>query len=428
LDAKRAVVQRAKLWPLILGLLFAACTFHRAPTRSGAGTPRQAPIVIGVLADLTGQGAIEAAEIHLNVDLAVAQINAAGGIGGRTLQAVYADPRGDPALARKLARQQVDQQGASVLLGGVLSAECLALTQSAVDLGGVYLTASGCPTAEVTAEYCNKNSFRVLPAGPQLIAPLASYAVSTYGRRWAILYPDYAFGQAQMQAYDAAFTSAGASLPLRIGIPLGDQDPATYVSRIPTDGSIDGLINAETGADLAAVDGVLTEAGVSSRMPVVFSGSKEQFAGSYPDAVNGFLTATPHASSPVDPGDDERAYAAAFGEAVNRQPQMAALLGGPSKAVPGALGYQTYATMSALRLAMEAANFTGRPDTARLIQALESLSVTGGPDFPAGAMQMNRPDHQGSATVQIVRVSGQREEVLQTVPPENIPRIGRCQV
>jgi ABC-type branched-subunit amino acid transport system substrate-binding protein len=366
--------------------------------------------------------------MHLNVDLAIAQTNAMGGIDGHPLQAVFADTRADPALATRLARQLVDQSHASVLLGGVLSSECLAIQQTAVKLGVVYLTASGCPSVELTSEHCDRYTFRLMPDGPQIAGPLASYLVSTYGRRWALLYPQYAFGETQRKLFNAALMAAGAAQPLEIGIPLGEQDPAQYVNRIPMDGSVDGIINLENGADLTAVDSGLRLSGAADRLPVVFSGGKEQFGGVYPADVDGFVFASVHLSSPVESTGDDATYETAFASQVLKEPQLAEVLGGPGRAVAGGSGYQTYATVSALRQTMIASKFVDRSDTPRLIAALESFSSPRSPEFPAGAVQINKADHQGAATIHVARVAGQAEQLLQSVPPEALPPIGSCKM
>jgi branched-chain amino acid transport system substrate-binding protein len=366
--------------------------------------------------------------MHLNVDLAIAQANALGGIAGHPLRAVYADTGGDAQTAVLEARRLVDQQAASVLVGGALSSECTALAQEAVQLKIVYLTASGCPLPALTAQKCNAYTFRILPAGPQLAQPLMKYAAGAYGARWAIVYPDYAYGRTQRQIFESALAAAGANSSLAIAIPLGEEDPSPFIAGIPTDGSIDGVVNLEDGADLTAVDDALQQSGLSSRLPVIFSGNKERFGGSYPSSVDGFVFATTHLSTPANGGDGDKGYESAFSEQVLKEPQMAGILGGPGKSVAGQSGYQTYAAMSALEHAMNTSGFTKRSDTPRLIGALESLDEPGGPTFPAGAVRMNAADHQGAATLAVARVSGQTEQMLDSVPADQLPTIGNCKI
>ena len=41
---------------------------------------------------------------------------------------------------------------------------------------------------------------------------------------------------------------------------------------------------------------------------------------------------------------------------------------------------------------------------------------------------MNPADHQGAMTSCIATVTGQRETVLSTIPPDKLPPIGNCRV
>src|SRR5213078_3059842 len=91
-------------------------------------------------------------------------------------------------------------------------------------------------------------------------------------------------------------------------------------------------------------------------------------------------------------------------------------LGGVDKVTPGNNnGYNAYMSMKALTLAMRKANFTGKADTEKLVSAMETLSVPQSADgFPSGAMIMNKDDHQGRTTYYLLKINGQKEEVVQT--------------
>src|SRR5262245_12818447 len=109
-------------------------------TSSGGGTPQAnlSPITLGVLADHATSTGVEGAEMQVNTDLAVAQINAAGGIHGHPLKIAYQDPNADPAQAQSMAQALVQQQNADVILGGILSSECLGVENLAPRLQVVY--------------------------------------------------------------------------------------------------------------------------------------------------------------------------------------------------------------------------------------------------------------------------------------------------
>lgn len=407
----------------------------QAASGTGAAAATQAPqaanlspIKIGVMADLASTTAIEGAEMRINTDLAVQTVNAAGGINGHPLQPVYVDSKADPAEAVRAATQLVQQDRVDVLVGAVLSSECLGVQELAPKLGVVYMASTGCATNDFTGKQCNKYSFRIQPVGSMTAGALAKYIVQTYGKRWAILYPDYAFGQSQLAAYTAALEQVGASITTRIPIPLGEANVTPYVSKIPVDGSIDGLINSEIGTDLARITAVMEQFGINKKLPIVGAGGKERFGGVYPDALTGSIFAQGHLSDPRPDNKFDQDYVSAFKAQAAKAGSLADALGGPEKALPGELGYQAWGAIMALKNAMIAAKFTGRGDTEKLIAALETLNLPQGPDFPAGPFIMNKSDHQGRYQLNVLKINGQTEEILQTIPADQVPLIGACKV
>ena len=51
-----------------------------------------------------------------------------------------------------------------------------------------------------------------------------------------------------------------------------------------------------------------------------------------------------------------------------------------------------------------------------------------GPDFPGGPIIMNKANHQGRMTYHLLKIDGQHEQLLKTLPPESLPNIGNCSV
>src|SRR5262245_13227335 len=98
----------------VVGLLAAAACGAASTSQSNQASGP--PIKIGVLDDQAPSTAVEGAEMRVNTDLAIAQVNAAGGIHGHPLQAIYADPKAQPDQAISLAQQLVQQQGVDVLV------------------------------------------------------------------------------------------------------------------------------------------------------------------------------------------------------------------------------------------------------------------------------------------------------------------------
>lgn len=411
-------------WPAVaiassvLMLTAAACGGN-----SGGGSDT---ITIGVLDDNAPITAVEGAEMRVNTDLAVADVNKAGGINGKKLKVVYADPKAQADEAISLGQQLVQQNHADVIVGAVLSSECLGVENLAPRLKRVYVASTGCATEDFTSKQCNKYSFRVTPVGRQGVLSVAKYAVKTYGKKWAIIYPDYALGVSQLNAYKAGLQAAGAQLSQIIPIPQNETNMTPYITKIKTSG-IDGLVNAEVGADLTRASKALDQFNINKKLPIVGVFGKERFGGVYPTSLNQDIGVSPELSDSTDQHED--AYHKAFRAQLAKEPSnVVNTLGGADKAVPGDLGYVGYSTIKALAAAMKTAKFaSGADDTDKLISALETLKIKQGPDSPGGDLIMNKADHQGKQTEYIARVNGQHEKVLETIPAEKVPEIGTCQ-
>jgi branched-chain amino acid transport system substrate-binding protein len=410
------------------GLLVAAACGGGATSSSGSSQATGSPIKIGVLADQAPLTAVEGAEMRVNTDLAIAQVNSSGGIHGHRLEAVYADPKATPDEAITLAQQLVQQQGVDVLVGAVLSSECLGVENLVPRLQVVYVSSTGCAAEDFTAKQCNQYSFRITPQGRQVNIPLSQYIVNTYGKKWSIIYPDYAFGQSQLAAYKVGMAAAGGELTQIIPIPQNETNMTPYISKIATDGSVNGLINTEVGADLVRASSTIAQFNIGQKMPIVGVFGKERFAGVYPDSLTGDIGQSPELSDSPQDNKFDLAYHKAFqAQLAKEDANLVKTLGG-DKAVPGDLGYEAYTAITALKLAMIQSNFTGKADTQKLIGAMSKLKVKQGPDFPGGDFQMNPSDHQGVTTTYIAKINGQQEQVLTTLPPDKLSPIGSCQV
>jgi branched-chain amino acid transport system substrate-binding protein len=75
------------------------------------------PIVIGVLGAMTGTSASLGKAQQQGVDLAINEINAAGGILGRKVKAVYRDDEANPTTSLTAAQELIDKEGINFLVG-----------------------------------------------------------------------------------------------------------------------------------------------------------------------------------------------------------------------------------------------------------------------------------------------------------------------
>ena len=404
-----------------------------APTTAAAAAkPSGTPIKVGVMDDVTGVGAIEGALMRVSTDLVVQRTNASGGINGHPLEVTYVDPKGDATQAINLATQLAQQDNVDVLAGGLFSPECLGVSQLATKLQMVYLSTNGCASDVLTSKQCDKYTFRVYPVGNQTDSPRVKFEVTSLGSKWGIIYPDYALGQSTLATTKAALQANGAEMVAgaEIAVPLGEANVTPYVTKVPTDGTIQVLQVSETGSDLARVMSVIQQFGINQKVAIVTALGKESFAGVYPDALNGAIITGTRPSDGIPGNADDAKYMQDWlSIAKGKDADIVGPLGGVDKVTPGNNnGYNAYMSMTALVLAMRKANFTGKADTDKLVSAFETLTVKQGPDFPDGDLIMNKDDHQGRVTYYMLKINGQKEEVVQTFPADQLPLIGSCKI
>ncbi len=151
--------------------------------RIGHLTPRT-----GFLGPL-GEFAVQA------VDLAVAEINAAGGINGRKLEALKEDSV-NPQTASTKAERMVERDKVACIIGEISSASGLTIAQVAERTRTLFIN-TGCNSDELRGKACKKfmfhiesqNSMYVKTCGRSLLAQGL-----VKGKKWFSLTADYAFG------------------------------------------------------------------------------------------------------------------------------------------------------------------------------------------------------------------------------------------
>jgi branched-chain amino acid transport system substrate-binding protein len=88
-----------------------------ATVLSLGAAPASKPIVIGVLGAMSGSSASLGKAQQQGVDMAIAKINAAGGILGQQVKAVYRDDEANPTKSLTAAQELVDKEGINFLVG-----------------------------------------------------------------------------------------------------------------------------------------------------------------------------------------------------------------------------------------------------------------------------------------------------------------------
>src|SRR3569833_2817258 len=125
--------------------------------------------------------------------LAVEEINAAGGINGKKLVVISKDDGGKPADAQTAANELVSSEGVAMLAGTFLSNIGLAVSDFA-NQKKVFFLAAEPLTDAITWSKGNKYTFRLCSFFFLLAAMLVEAAAKLPAKRWATIAPNYEYG------------------------------------------------------------------------------------------------------------------------------------------------------------------------------------------------------------------------------------------
>ncbi|MDA0275650.1 MAG: ABC transporter substrate-binding protein, partial [Proteobacteria bacterium] len=128
------------------------------------------------------------------IELAVEEINAAGGVNGRKLELITRDDGGTPGDAVRVAEDLLSREKAHLLMGTFASHVGLAVANLA-NQRKVLFVASEPLTDKMVWENGNRYTFRLRPSTYMQTAMLIPEAAKLKKKRWAIVYPNYEYGQ-----------------------------------------------------------------------------------------------------------------------------------------------------------------------------------------------------------------------------------------
>ena len=132
--------------------------------------------------------------------LAVEEINAAGGIGGKTLVVVSRDDGGKPADAVTAANELVSKDGVALIAGTFFSNIGLAVSDFAAQKKILFMAAEPLTDA-ITWSKGNRYTFRLRPSNYMQAAMLAEEAAKLPAKRWATIAPNYEYGQSAVAVF-----------------------------------------------------------------------------------------------------------------------------------------------------------------------------------------------------------------------------------
>ena len=356
-----------------LRTLRAACIGTLLAAAFAAG-PAVAQIRIGELNSYKAQPAF-LEPYRKGWELALEEINASGGLLGQKVEVISRDDNANPGDAVRVAEELVSRERVSVVFGTFLSNIGLAVTDFAKQRKVLFVAAEPL-TDKITWENGNRYTFRLRPTTYMQSAMLVPEAARLNKKRWAIVYPNYEYGQSAAATFKTLLKAAQPDVEF-----VAEQAPALgridagAVAQALIDAKPDAIFNVTFGADLAKFVREGQTRGLFKDRPVVslLSGEPEYLDPLRDEAPEGWIVTGYPWYAIKTPEHDK--FLAAYQRRWNDYPRLGSVVG--------------YATMMSVAEGIRRAQST---DTEKLIAAMRGMEV----DSPFGRFMYRAIDQQAT--------------------------------
>ncbi|HWS74008.1 MAG TPA: ABC transporter substrate-binding protein [Quisquiliibacterium sp.] len=308
-------------------------------------------------------------------ELALEEINASGGLLGRKVEVVSRDDNANPGDAVRVAEELVSRERAALIFGTFLSNTGLAVADFARQRKVVFLAAEPL-TDKITWQNGNRYTFRLRPSTYMQVAMLVPEVAKLRKKRWAIVYPNYEYGQSAAATFRQLLKAAQPDVEFvaEQAPALGRIDAGPVVQAL-ADAKPDAIFNVLFAADLAKFVREGNTRGLFRDRSVVslLSGEPEYLDPLRDEAPEGWLvTGYPWYSIRTP---EHTKFLDAYQRRWKEDPRLGSVVG--------------YSSMMSIAAAVRRA---GSADTEKLVEAFRGVQV----DTPFGRVTYRASDHQAT--------------------------------
>ncbi|UEB22177.1 ABC transporter substrate-binding protein [Bordetella holmesii] len=317
------------------------------------------------------------------MQLAVDEVNEAGGIGGKPLELIIRDDNATPGEAVRAAEELLSREKVDVLTGSFLSHIGLALSDFARQRK-VFFLASEPLTDKIVWQEGNRYTYRLRTSTYMQVAMLVPQAVALKKKRWAIVYPNYEYGQSAVATFKALMKAADPDIDFvaEQAVPLGKVDAGSVVQALD-DARPDAIFNVLFATDVTKFVREGNTRGLFKDRPVVsvLTGEPEYLDTFRDETPQGWIV-TGYPWQFIDT-PEHQAFLKAYEAKFHDYPRLGSVVG-----------------YSAIKSLAEGMRRAGSADTEALIKAFASLELT----IPFGPIQYRALDHQSTMGAYVGRL------------------------
>jgi branched-chain amino acid transport system substrate-binding protein len=308
-------------------------------------------------------------------ELALEEINKAGGVKGRKIEVISRDDNGNPGDAVRVAEELLSRENASVLMGTFASHIGLAVSNLANQRKVLFVAAEPL-TDKIVWENGNRYTFRLRPSTYMQVAMLVPEAAKLKKTRWAVVYPNYEYGQSATSSFKKLMAKAqpGAQFVAEQAPALGKIEAGAVVQAL-MDAKPDAIFSSLFGADLQKFVREGNTRGLFKGVAVfnLLAGEPEYLDPLKDETPDGWWVTGYPWNEIKTPAHQK--FLAAYQAKWKDYPRLGSIVG--------------YSTMYTVANAMKKA---GSTDTDSLIAALKGMEM----DTPIGPIVYRAVDHQST--------------------------------
>ena len=318
------------------------------------------------------------------MELATGEINAAGGILGRPLEVVIRDDGGTPGDAVRVAEELLTREGVTALAGTFASNVGLAVADLAKQRKVLFIAAEPL-TDKIVWDNGNRYTFRLRPSTYMQTAMLVPEAAKLAKQRWAIVYPNYEYGQSATAAFKKLLgeRQAGVQFVAEQAPALGRIDAGAVVQALE-EAKPDAIFSSLFGPDLAKFVREGNLRGLFKGRPVFnLLGGEPEYLDPLKDETPEGWVVTGYPWQSIQTPDHAR-FLAAYQAKFNDYPRLGSVVG--------------YAAIHSFAAAAKKA---GSLDTEKLVEAMKGLTLPS----PFGPVTYRAIDHQSTMGAYVGRLA-----------------------
>jgi urea transport system substrate-binding protein len=220
-------------------------------------------IKVGVISPLTGAWTVYGKAHISGFELAVEEINAAGGVLGRPLEIVIGDSKTEPRIVVEQANRLIRQERVDLLAGTFSSAERNAAgpVVKGADKVLLYPTFYEGQEKEYFPGVCNPNIFMFGPEPTQQVWPHMEYMMNNFGKKFFMIGSDYAWPRVTNQVTKQKLADLGGEVVGEVYIPFNTPQYESVLRDIRNSGA-DIIFHSLTGSDTVNFRQQLAAAGM----------------------------------------------------------------------------------------------------------------------------------------------------------------------